>query len=512
MKVQLQLRRPSDGAVSEPRPFDFLPLDSGRGFWTAKRLKTNYNVFNNILATDSRMMVATNSSPDQQHQLKRKSRVMQPQATAGEATDEAGIGGISVAVAGAANLSGTAAGVTVASPSAVMSSPTLVRQQLPNGTGATNSVMVSSYPPPPPPVRNFNTMSLTPHSNNPLLARPHSSVSDCSIASSTATDATGKHSVNEILSLAGGEEKEDISVYSVDLNEALASPDGALSFNSLMKMGNPGEPSQNNSSVEEVKKTVPARKDPVMGSVTSVATIKENKKSATITHDLGESMDVDALYDDVMQCVYDDVDTKYDLIDHVDENPPPLPPARTSTRTDDVPHEAPELPSPEKPLPGTPSKLPTLLAKISGKSGEATLSRKKKEEKAKQEKKKKQEEKDVEPKKGKKKESGTKSDSSPQKSSSLFQRVFHRSKSQSEEAPQPPNADDPNANEDSSAGANENGFAGNNNEVEPTEADLSDLQQFIDEGNLDHLDNMVTEFAKQYMPEEPPENNNIHAS
>ncbi len=34
---------------------------------------------------------------------------------------------------------------------------------------------------------------------------------------------------------------------------------------------------------------------------------------------------------------------------------------------------------------------------------------------------------------------------------------------------------------------------------EPTEAELNDLQQFLDSGNLDHLDNMVTEFAKQYM-------------
>jgi len=48
--VKLQLLRPSDGAVSDPRKFDFLPLDGGHNFWAAKRMKTNFNVFSNILA------------------------------------------------------------------------------------------------------------------------------------------------------------------------------------------------------------------------------------------------------------------------------------------------------------------------------------------------------------------------------------------------------------------------------------------------------------------------------
>merc|ERR1712158_83265 len=52
LRVQLQLRRPSDGAVSESRPFEFIPLDAGRAYWTAKRLKTNYSVFNQILTLD----------------------------------------------------------------------------------------------------------------------------------------------------------------------------------------------------------------------------------------------------------------------------------------------------------------------------------------------------------------------------------------------------------------------------------------------------------------------------
>ncbi len=37
--------------------------------------------------------------------------------------------------------------------------------------------------------------------------------------------------------------------------------------------------------------------------------------------------------------------------------------------------------------------------------------------------------------------------------------------------------------------------------VEPTEADLSELQSFLESGDLDHLDNMVSEFAKQYLPD-----------
>merc|ERR1712209_32655 len=52
VQVQIQLRRPSDGAVSESRPFEFIPLDAGRAYWSAKRLKTNYSVFNQILSLD----------------------------------------------------------------------------------------------------------------------------------------------------------------------------------------------------------------------------------------------------------------------------------------------------------------------------------------------------------------------------------------------------------------------------------------------------------------------------
>lgn len=54
--VKLQLRRPSDGAISDPRKFEFLPLDGGQNFWAAKRMKTNFNVFSNILAMGSKQI------------------------------------------------------------------------------------------------------------------------------------------------------------------------------------------------------------------------------------------------------------------------------------------------------------------------------------------------------------------------------------------------------------------------------------------------------------------------
>ncbi|XP_059489897.1 embryonic polarity protein dorsal-like isoform X2 [Neocloeon triangulifer] len=58
VKVKIQLVRPSDGACSEPRDFTYLPLDSGRPFWSLKKLKANYGVFSSILATNTALMTA----------------------------------------------------------------------------------------------------------------------------------------------------------------------------------------------------------------------------------------------------------------------------------------------------------------------------------------------------------------------------------------------------------------------------------------------------------------------
>ncbi|XP_012265400.2 embryonic polarity protein dorsal-like [Athalia rosae] len=66
VKVFIQLRRPSDGATSDPLPFEFLPLDSGRpAFWSLRkaftRKKADYNTFDKILATEASLL--SNATP-----------------------------------------------------------------------------------------------------------------------------------------------------------------------------------------------------------------------------------------------------------------------------------------------------------------------------------------------------------------------------------------------------------------------------------------------------------------
>ena len=53
VKVFIQLQRPSDQMKSEPRRFDYLPLDSGRPFLSFKRLKQTYGPFTRILGLES---------------------------------------------------------------------------------------------------------------------------------------------------------------------------------------------------------------------------------------------------------------------------------------------------------------------------------------------------------------------------------------------------------------------------------------------------------------------------
>ncbi|XP_077287048.1 embryonic polarity protein dorsal-like isoform X2 [Arctopsyche grandis] len=52
VKVYIQLRRPSDGAISDPLPFELLPLDSGRTGLLSRRRKTDYSLINQILASN----------------------------------------------------------------------------------------------------------------------------------------------------------------------------------------------------------------------------------------------------------------------------------------------------------------------------------------------------------------------------------------------------------------------------------------------------------------------------
>jgi hypothetical protein len=60
VKVHIQLRRPSDGATSEPLPFEYLPLDSGRpAFWSLRKAlgkKGNYSIFSSILASNTALL------------------------------------------------------------------------------------------------------------------------------------------------------------------------------------------------------------------------------------------------------------------------------------------------------------------------------------------------------------------------------------------------------------------------------------------------------------------------
>ncbi|XP_023722229.1 embryonic polarity protein dorsal isoform X2 [Cryptotermes secundus] len=62
VKVNIQLRRPSDGATSEPLPFEYLPLDSGRpAFWSLRKAlgkKGNYSMFSSILASNTALLTS----------------------------------------------------------------------------------------------------------------------------------------------------------------------------------------------------------------------------------------------------------------------------------------------------------------------------------------------------------------------------------------------------------------------------------------------------------------------
>lgn len=67
VKVYVQLLRPSDKNTSEPRPFHYLPLDSGRPFTSFKRLKNNYGLFQRILGLDSPVAAAGSGEDTLRH-------------------------------------------------------------------------------------------------------------------------------------------------------------------------------------------------------------------------------------------------------------------------------------------------------------------------------------------------------------------------------------------------------------------------------------------------------------
>nr|CAD7410836.1 unnamed protein product [Timema poppensis] len=74
VKAFVQLRRPSDGATSEPLPFEFLPLDSGRPtFWSLRKAlvkKGNYAMFSSILASNTAYLTRQVGSGSEQQPTK----------------------------------------------------------------------------------------------------------------------------------------------------------------------------------------------------------------------------------------------------------------------------------------------------------------------------------------------------------------------------------------------------------------------------------------------------------
>merc|ERR1719264_2382001 len=128
-----------------------------------------------------------------------------------------------------------------------------------------------------------------------------------------------------------------------------------------------------------------------MGSLTSVATVKEmpppqeqgaclvqpaeDPTSTTTPLPMDITEDLGQIYDDVMQCVYDDVDVKYeDLVQLGDASEAPIPPPRLRLGSVDA--------GVEKPLPGVPRNK--IISKIEEKKNEIILLREKEAEKKKQ--------------------------------------------------------------------------------------------------------------------------------
>lgn len=79
VKVWVQLRRPSDGATSEPVPFLLTPLDSGRpAFWSLHRAlakKGDYGTFTEILTVEAQKRKLDAISPETENKKKKDSLI-----------------------------------------------------------------------------------------------------------------------------------------------------------------------------------------------------------------------------------------------------------------------------------------------------------------------------------------------------------------------------------------------------------------------------------------------------
>ena len=496
VQVNIQLRRPSDGAVSESRSFEFIPLDAGRAYWSAKRLKTNYSVFNQILTRDQARDQAVKQAdqPQPQSELKHKVPLSRAPVMAGLFTCDS--------PAPPSLESNGDSGMYEAAP---VSPPLAQGRQTLKPVAMPGAVQA----PQPPPHVNFPsqpedvTSQLTSlagiqnKSGAPQLparsaaVRPSSDLSIMSDFSSlTMPDNVSintRQSVNEILSMA------DISVYSGEMD--------TLSVNTLLQGPLKEEPTEVSGLTHEA-----------LGSLTSVATVTTVKEvSQVVTKespmDISDSLDLDIgqIYDDVMQCVYDDVDIKYDDVEILNDQPP-VPPLRKK----DVSIE----PDIDKPLPAAPKN--NILTKLTEKKNELMTAREKELEKKRKEKeeleeqrRKEREEKERKKKEEKeakrKEEEEKKAKLEEQKmKSSLFQRLFQRSQSRAGEAQETVDQE-----------MVEAAMVGGSDTAPPVpphqasaymsqvsiDAQLNDLEQLIQSGELERLDSVVSDFTSQFPAE-----------
>eukprot|EP00092_Neocalanus_flemingeri_P005309 GFUD01005717.1.p1 GENE.GFUD01005717.1~~GFUD01005717.1.p1 ORF type:complete len:913 (-),score=220.83 GFUD01005717.1:325-3063(-) len=582
LQVQLQLKRPSDGAVSESRSFEFIPLDAGRAYWSAKRLKTNYTVFNQILSRDQAARQGELQPPDLKHKIPLSRAPVMAGVFSSERSAESACEGATVDTssqqlgqqqlrqqlkpvampggmpmppnAGSQSFLNNMPSNLTASDTSPLSMPQSTPVDTESISAQINASQAQSVLPPQVPIRSphrsnlltgvYDTMPGHPNHQRPMsdasIMSDYSSFTQCDNASITT-----RQSVNEILSLA------DMSVYSGDTLNL-----DNISVNTFMQDPNnlqqqfdiKEEPDEySNSTIRRIVKN-PALD--IMGSMTSVATVKENKaivqansnsgslntihvpeepNSATPTPMDTLDMDIGQIYDDVMQCVYDDVDIKYDDVNIItDQIQPPVPPMRKRGLSVDQ--------GVEKPLPVVPKN--NIITKLAEKKNELLTARekelekrrlldeqrKKEREEIEEQKKKEREEKEkkrLEEKEAKRneeeqKKAQKKKEEEERKAkklaeiedehklkTSLFQRLFQRSQSRTGDVIESEEADTTHENLETPPPIPPHHAPPPQNLATQLsiESQLTDLEQLIQSGDLERLDHVVTEFASQFPPQ-----------
>ena len=407
--VKLQLRRPSDGALSESRPFELTPINGGRGFWASKRLKTNYSLFNNLLTSDNNNGFAVVSSSGIAIQSDEPKRKIPGPASSPMVSPDS-----------------TIHHVVVPAPPTTSTGAGQITQPI-------QLVHASTFPPPPSPIKGL-------------------------VAASTLTCTTPDLPPPPTPLL---EEQVKLPPKSANMN--LRPISDAHKYQDMVEVTAP-----------ILVSSRPASKAaeafaPVQAAINAMDVDEENKHDVT-------NLDTD-VYDEVIPGVYDEVDTKYDVMDFNGLNQPPAPPIRKRLPTNIV-NTVPPTPieEPNKALPPTPSKRPSLISKFKSDKKEKVKAKKAASSQA----------------SAALGAAAAAENNNAPRPTSLFQRLFHRSKSvdaaiaQRQHQPVVPPHKDDNGNE-------------NNLILDENSGDMKVLQDFIDGGNLEQLDNMVTEFAQEYM-------------